>query len=345
MSSVSCPFCSHANPQAAKFCNQCGSPLDLQPCPKCEAMNHVAVEQCHQCGAPLRTSGQSASAEPLTAATTAPVSEPASAGGADAMPDSIPIALSSRMAGDPEPEPVSTLSAPRAAAAPEQRAAPRSPPSADDAGAPPMTVDARYPPWQAPRRRGALRVVLAAVGVCVIAGAALYAYEGGLMPAMSDLSDALPAKDAQPPVTPGGSASGTADGATPRAPEAPRDETIAPAVAPRAAPPTGPAMAPAPTPQVTAPAQSSSPEPESTTRPALTTPPAASARSSSAAPSAGTAAQRPPASSRTARTPARQGDAPSQADKDALATQRLIERDLKGFVAPEGPRDPGSRSP
>src|SRR3569833_3304295 len=50
MALASCHFCTHGNPAGSKFCNQCGSPLDLKPCAKCEAMNHVAVDRCYQCG-------------------------------------------------------------------------------------------------------------------------------------------------------------------------------------------------------------------------------------------------------------------------------------------------------
>ena len=46
-----CPFCDHHNPVAAKFCNDCGSPLHLKPCNQCDAINHQAATNCHQCGA------------------------------------------------------------------------------------------------------------------------------------------------------------------------------------------------------------------------------------------------------------------------------------------------------
>jgi hypothetical protein len=57
MSTSSCRFCAHANPEGAKFCNDCGSPLHLKPCPQCEAITDVSAENCHQCGAPFATSG------------------------------------------------------------------------------------------------------------------------------------------------------------------------------------------------------------------------------------------------------------------------------------------------
>jgi hypothetical protein len=78
MSSPSrCRFCDHENPNDARFCNACGSPLHLKPCPRCESVNDVAAEQCYECGASLDTAapvetGQatsaSAAATPITAA-------------------------------------------------------------------------------------------------------------------------------------------------------------------------------------------------------------------------------------------------------------------------------------
>src|SRR6516225_3964563 len=46
-----CLFCSHDNPQGAKFCNECGSPLHLRPCWECDAINDAASETCYKCGA------------------------------------------------------------------------------------------------------------------------------------------------------------------------------------------------------------------------------------------------------------------------------------------------------
>ena len=46
-----CRFCDHHNPPAAKFCNECGSPLHLRPCNQCDAVNDQAATYCYQCGA------------------------------------------------------------------------------------------------------------------------------------------------------------------------------------------------------------------------------------------------------------------------------------------------------
>ena len=44
-----CCFCDHGNPDGAKFCNNCGSPLQLKPCPVCDAINELSAERCHHC--------------------------------------------------------------------------------------------------------------------------------------------------------------------------------------------------------------------------------------------------------------------------------------------------------
>ena len=46
-----CPFCDHRNPAAAKFCNDCASPLHLKPCKQCDAVNDQAATNCYECGA------------------------------------------------------------------------------------------------------------------------------------------------------------------------------------------------------------------------------------------------------------------------------------------------------
>src|ERR1043166_928039 len=51
----SCSFCSHPNPAGSRFCNQCGSPLNLTPCPVCDAVNDLEAVHCHRCEATLRT--------------------------------------------------------------------------------------------------------------------------------------------------------------------------------------------------------------------------------------------------------------------------------------------------
>jgi hypothetical protein len=53
MPNSQCPFCEHLNPAAAKFCNDCGSPLHLKPCRACDAINDGSVKFCYMCGAPF----------------------------------------------------------------------------------------------------------------------------------------------------------------------------------------------------------------------------------------------------------------------------------------------------
>jgi Double zinc ribbon len=51
MVALECPFCGHANPGGAKFCNACGSHLLLKVCNHCQAVNDQSVKHCYECGA------------------------------------------------------------------------------------------------------------------------------------------------------------------------------------------------------------------------------------------------------------------------------------------------------
>jgi hypothetical protein len=53
MWSAGCPLCEHVNPPGAKFCNACGTAIDLVPCPSCGAVNDPTAKSCHQCAAAL----------------------------------------------------------------------------------------------------------------------------------------------------------------------------------------------------------------------------------------------------------------------------------------------------
>lgn len=48
-----CPVCEHRNPRGSRFCNECGSPLQLRFCPACHAAADVLELKCHACGAKL----------------------------------------------------------------------------------------------------------------------------------------------------------------------------------------------------------------------------------------------------------------------------------------------------
>lgn len=52
-SRLTCGFCAHANPRTAKFCNECGSPLDVTPCPRCDGVNARSATECYRCGRAL----------------------------------------------------------------------------------------------------------------------------------------------------------------------------------------------------------------------------------------------------------------------------------------------------
>jgi double zinc ribbon protein len=69
-----CPFCNHANPAGAKYCNDCGSPLHLKPCNQCEAINDQVASNCYLCGTEfpvLSTAPEAASVSPAPNTTAA----------------------------------------------------------------------------------------------------------------------------------------------------------------------------------------------------------------------------------------------------------------------------------
>jgi class 3 adenylate cyclase/predicted ATPase len=57
---MNCPACGHANPDGAKFCNQCAGPLPLR-CWKCGTSNAPDSKFCSECAAPLTAGGSSLS--------------------------------------------------------------------------------------------------------------------------------------------------------------------------------------------------------------------------------------------------------------------------------------------
>ncbi|MCK0507323.1 zinc ribbon domain-containing protein [Aromatoleum anaerobium] len=63
MDTLQCSFCSHENPATAKFCNACGSLLNLQLCKHCGAIDHASATACYKCGASFAT-GDEASMRP-----------------------------------------------------------------------------------------------------------------------------------------------------------------------------------------------------------------------------------------------------------------------------------------
>lgn len=66
MSDLACNFCAHGNPEGSTFCNECGSPLNLTLCSRCDAINVVWATECSQCGAPLSSGDTEEMAAALT---------------------------------------------------------------------------------------------------------------------------------------------------------------------------------------------------------------------------------------------------------------------------------------
>src|SRR5262249_31917329 len=93
MSRFVCKFCAHGNPEGSRFCNECGSPLNLAPCSRCEAINSASDTQCFQCGAPL----SSAATEEMGAPPPAWTKTSQSAKSSPTKMASIPVALANRL--------------------------------------------------------------------------------------------------------------------------------------------------------------------------------------------------------------------------------------------------------
>jgi len=53
MDPLFCLFCARSNPADARFCNECGTPLDLRPCRQCDAVNPRVADRCYRCEAAL----------------------------------------------------------------------------------------------------------------------------------------------------------------------------------------------------------------------------------------------------------------------------------------------------
>ncbi|MEM3613473.1 MAG: zinc-ribbon domain-containing protein, partial [Candidatus Bathyarchaeia archaeon] len=58
---VLCPKCNFQNPQTAKFCSNCGAPLQAVGgvnCPKCGTSNPAGAKFCINCGSPLQATAK-----------------------------------------------------------------------------------------------------------------------------------------------------------------------------------------------------------------------------------------------------------------------------------------------
>jgi len=167
MSNVICNFCGHGNPEGSKFCNACGSPLNLTLCSQCEAMNSVSARQCHQCGAPLSSVETEETATPPAALTEITQSE-----SLPTKDDPVPIALGERF-GQLLGGQLVTANEPKETAA-EGRLSLASTLTADPAGrdsesslSPSPSGGATYPGRNPNRTRGFLLVLV----VVAVAGA------------------------------------------------------------------------------------------------------------------------------------------------------------------------------
>jgi hypothetical protein len=57
MTPLQCLFCDQGNPEEAKFCNECGTPLHFKPCPQCDGINGRFATGCYRCGAAFSAMG------------------------------------------------------------------------------------------------------------------------------------------------------------------------------------------------------------------------------------------------------------------------------------------------
>ena len=338
MPQISCSFCTSANPPEAKFCNQCGSPLGLKPCPTCEAVNEAAALECHQCGAALDVPSveqiTSSMEQSIAAEAEGPVSEqlspaavesipatPFTVGAAEDAPIHIPESFADRLERD-------------AGLHAFERVEPRIAHSEDRDAPEAATPYLRSTPM--PLRGRAWRAPIALAVLVAIAGAGYYAYKRDV-PGLDRLAEfARAGRHAEAPAS--------AERQSPEAPPAAAasgapatDVSSQPTDAAHNAPNSTPAKA-APD----APASESNPasaalvsvQPGAPGQPqvdAASTQPGASSTTPKARPSAAparnddeAARQRTDAASRSRR----------QADADAIATQRLIARDLGTAIGP-----------
>ena len=358
MSSSICHFCTHGNPAGSKFCNQCGSPLDLKPCSQCDAMNHVSVDRCYQCGTAFAAengllevagvgAGSIAAAESAAAARA--VSPPLYDNPQLGPANRIPVALSDRI--DASTERVAVPGQPTHPLTPFAEATHSEDIADDDDWVDPRRLHAARKGLRAERRRHRVaQAALAGVCVFVIGAAAYYVLDAGVVPRVVRMTRALGAVDERAANLPPATTSAQPAAPTPVAPapeEATADQRAAPGANAGTASPSPASASSAPSRVST----SSAPSPPATsaTSPAPGASPASSPGTaitpSSAAPALANAqAAERHAASETARRVSREPAArsrpatPPSDDKDARATQRLIERDLAGFLPPEPPR-------
>ena len=111
-----CPVCEHRNPRGSRFCNECGSPLQLRFCPRCHAAEDVMALECRSCGERLPmlvlTDQSIAPTEfPATPDTIWKTRAPQPAPFEPTI-EGIPLQVDSGAAHDPEPGILTTVAAP-----------------------------------------------------------------------------------------------------------------------------------------------------------------------------------------------------------------------------------------
>jgi Double zinc ribbon len=312
MSLFHCRFCEHDNPAGARFCNECGSPLYLKPCPQCEAVNDGAAPQCFQCGAALPKDDADQEASVAAMAVLSNATESAGAPGGVERP-SAPGAFTERFEiefGEFRPSLFDDLPAGPAAS---KRATSDAPAVVDLRQTVPAASAA-----PAYHRDSVTRTGLAPIGallvlaLIVVGAAAYYVYEHSAADTKVAVAAPPPSADPQPAAEAKATPAAPNDAAPPPVATTPKTESTmaAEAAAPAgesenatsSAPPPGPVGARV--------------EPRAATKAKST---AESRRNVGGAPGKGVAAQ-----------PARPA---TSSDASAVATQRIIEREVVGMRA------------
>lgn len=326
MSTLSCRFCAHRNPPGAKFCSDCGSPLELKPCPKCEAVNDVGALLCHQCGARFDAAPatDAAAQDPNPFQPTSDLDDRAGARGVpqqSAPQESvhIPESLAERLGGQGTARSNYMKVEPRVPVALDGN-----PGGAEADDDPPIALRS----YAVSSSRGPFRGVTLAVALISIGVAGYYVYTGRISEVLQDRDVALAGKSTPESAPPAGSNS---------APATAQSETMKP---PPAEPATSASEAMSPAEAVNSQPATVQPQPAS----AQPQPEPAELRAetvkSRKEPAART--RKPPGPSALAtqrliaRDLGRDADAPggpaTPLDKDAIETQRLIERELGPFL-------------
>lgn len=316
MSRTACKFCAHSNPEGSKFCNECGSPLNFAPCPRCEAVNNVSDTECFQCGASLSWFATEGVSVPATALAETSKGVEASV----SRPDSGPLALADRLEAVPW-EPHIEAQEPRIAAevppAPLAPTATDSASRADDRSTSPSSSYGGHAGYR--RRQPNLALGLFLVVAFVAVGGGLYWIWLSQTPSTDSPSG--PARPEPTPSTPA---------ATPQTADAPSKPVDSTSPSSESAPPvTGTSDSPTKAAESTAPAAKVQAPPvidPASKSMAARKPSGTATSTSSRAGTAKTATTH--ASSTQPHSTAAPARTTEQEERDAIATRRLIERDL-----------------